>query len=298
MEGILDKFQNLGRYENSAPHKPILVLALLDWMEELSLKENKIPIDTGLFEIFEAYWNQLYDSSKTARVHYPIRYLQTDDLGWEVFVNGEKLQTEKSKSFLKKNRANATFDTNIWNFLRSPENRDLVRLAIINTYFPNKKEVIVDIENYSLADIEAVFFEPSKARYKTRNFKKAGYVRDSYFRLALLNLYNNTCAISKMHVNPPGRIIQACHISQFSKEGDNSVNNGIVLCANLHAAFDQGYIGIGTEYEVLINEKMFDEKPGIFNLKKLRYRKLILPENKRFWPSQNKLEQHRKLHFS
>ncbi|MCB9297569.1 MAG: hypothetical protein H6559_31245 [Lewinellaceae bacterium] len=49
MKEILDRFQNLGRYKDLAPHKPLLVLAVLDWIEELKLQRNEIPIDTGLY---------------------------------------------------------------------------------------------------------------------------------------------------------------------------------------------------------------------------------------------------------
>ncbi|MCB9051030.1 MAG: HNH endonuclease [Lewinellaceae bacterium] len=65
--------------------------------------------------------------------------------------------------------------------------------------------------------------------------------------------------MSRMYLNPPGRILHACHIAQFSVTGNNNVRNGIVLCANLHAAFDRGYVGIGKDYEILVNDKLFEE---------------------------------------
>lgn len=297
MKEILDRFQNLGRYKDLAPHKPLLVLAVLDWIEELKLQRNEIPIDTGLYGLFDAYWDKLYDPKKTKKIHYPIRYLQSDGLGWKVLVNGRLLTEEKSKGYLRKNQSVASFDEAVWAFLQSPENRDLVRLAILNTYFPGKRQDVFSGKPYSLAEYEYEFFEDRQAPYRTTTATRSSFVRDSYFRLSLLEIYGNTCAMSRMYVNPPGQILQACHIAPFSETGNNGVKNGIVLCANLHAAFDHGFVGIGQDYEILVNDKLFEERPSIYSLDKLRGERIWLPKDDRLWPAQELLAKHREIYF-
>lgn len=297
MKQILDRFQSLGRYKDSAPHKPLLVLAVLDWIEELRLERNEIPVNTGLYDLFDKYWNKLYDPTKPGKIHYPIRYLQSDDLGWRVLVNGEQLAEEKSKGYLRKNRAVASFDKEIWAFLQLSENRDLARLAILNTYFPSEKREAFSSKLYALSRYREEFFEELQAPYRTTTVIKSGFQRDSYFRLALMEIYDNTCAMSRMYLNPPGRILHACHIAQFSVTGNNNVRNGIVLCANLHAAFDRGYVGIGKDYEILVNDKLFEERPGVYSIEKLRGERIWLPGKGELWPSQELLAKHRAVHF-
>ncbi|MCO6492590.1 MAG: hypothetical protein J5I98_29505 [Phaeodactylibacter sp.] len=126
MKEILDRFQNLGRYKDLAPHKPLLVLAVLDWIEELKLQRNEIPIDAGLYDLFDAYWDKLYDPKKTKKINYPIRYLQSDGLGWKVLVNGRLLTEEKSKGYLRKNQSVASFDKAVWAFLQYFSQRQVV----------------------------------------------------------------------------------------------------------------------------------------------------------------------------
>lgn len=297
MKQILDRFQNLGRFQGSAPHKPLLVLAVLDWIEELRLERNEIPIDTGLYDLFDQYWNKLYNPTKAGKIHYPIRYLQSDGLGWKVLVNGKLLTEEKSKSYLRKNKSIASFDEIVWAFLQSPENRDLVRLAILNTYFPGKRQDVFSGKPYSLAEYEYEFFEERQAPYKTTTITKSGFVRDASFRIFLMEAYDTTCAMSRLHVNPPWEILQACHIDKFSKTGNNSASNGIVLCANLHAAFDRGYVGIGEDYEILVNDELFEERPSAYSIDKLRGEKIWLPSKENLWPSQELLAKHRDAHF-
>ncbi|MCB0594250.1 MAG: HNH endonuclease [Lewinellaceae bacterium] len=103
--------------------------------------------------------------------------------------------------------------------------------------------------------------------------------------------------MSRMFVNPPGQILHACHIAPFSETGNNGVRNGIVLCANLHAAFDSGFAGIGQVYEVLVNDNLFEERPSAYSIEKLRGGKIWLPEKEQYWPSQELLAKHRKVFF-
>ena len=299
MQEILDKFQNLGRYKGKAPHKPLLVLALLDWIEALKLEENSIPLNKGLFERFEYYWDELHGTKGTKRIQYPILYLKSDGLGWKVVVNGELLSGEKGKRYLEGHGATGHFAEEVWQFLASAEHRDLVRLAIMETYFPEKKSVIFPKNKpYSLDSYEGEFFEDRKSPYRIKMVKQAGFVRTEYFRIRLLGVYRNTCAMTQMHIDPPGRILQACHIKQHASTGNNSVNNGIVLSANMHTAFDQGYVGIDRDYSIMVNDTLFEESNGDYSLMKLKGNPLFLPDNQRYWPAQEHLEKHRRQFFS
>jgi len=298
MQKLLDKFQNLGRYKDKAPHKPLLVLAILDWMEALKLEENSIPLNAGLFERFEYYWDELYGPKGKKRIDYPILYLKSDGLGWMVIVNGELLSGEKGKRYLEKHGATGRFSEEVWGFLQKQEHRDLVRLAIMETYFPDQQAVLFPRHKpYSLEVYEAAFFEEPEPTYRTKTVYESGFVRSAYFKTRMLGLYKNTCAMSRMHVDPPKSLLQACHIEPHSVAGNDRVTNGIVLCANLHAAFDAGYIGISEDYSIVVNHKLFEESKSAYSLEKLEGKQLWLPEDERFWPGQEGLAWHRRAFF-
>ena len=64
------------------------------------------------------------------------------------------------------------------------EHRDLVRLAIMETYFPEKKSVIFPKNKpYSLDSYEGEFFEDRKSPNRIKMVKQAGFVRTEYFRI-------------------------------------------------------------------------------------------------------------------
>ncbi len=61
------------------------------------------------------------------------------------------------------------------------------------------------------------------------------------FRIALLKLYQNKCAISQCEVD---EVLQAAHVTKYSVAGNNSNNNGIILRNDLHILFDSNLLAI------------------------------------------------------
>ena len=73
------------------------------------------------------------------------------------------------------------------------------------------------------------------------------------FRIAVLEAYNRACAITKEHSLPA---LDASHIKPFGKDGPNLVSNGLLLRADLHKLFDQGYITLTTDYRVEVSPRL------------------------------------------
>lgn len=61
------------------------------------------------------------------------------------------------------------------------------------------------------------------------------------FRLALMKLYQNRCAISGCDVD---EVLQAAHITKYSATGINANGNGIILRSDLHILFDSNLLVI------------------------------------------------------
>ncbi|MPR34071.1 HNH endonuclease [Salmonirosea aquatica] len=117
-------------------------------------------------------------------------------------------------------------------------------------------------------------------------------VNQSFFRSVVLGMYNTRCAVSG--INLPD-MLRASHIVPWSKNKQERINpeNGICLSALYDAAFDKGYIGIDTDYRIIIANKLkkyskeayYQEQFG-----KLEGRSLYLPD--KFLPRQSFLEFH------
>lgn len=68
--------------------------------------------------------------------------------------------------------------------------------------------------------------------------------RDTRFRDKVLKKWNYTCAVCGCKDE---NILEAAHIKGVSDGGDDSVENGICLCANHHIMYDYGSIDINFE---------------------------------------------------
>ena len=85
-------FGNIHRNHNAkkgyAPHKPILLLAVLDEVERGNVKDNLIVVTPELVVSFRAYWRSLVPPDAwIERMVYPFRYLVQE--GWWTLVRND-----------------------------------------------------------------------------------------------------------------------------------------------------------------------------------------------------------------
>ena len=80
-------------------------------------------------------------------------------------------------------------------------------------------------------------------------------VNQDFFREMVLGMYGTRCAISG--INLPD-MLRASHIIPWSKNKQERINpeNGICLSALYDVAFDKGYIGIDTDYRIIVSSKL------------------------------------------
>lgn len=72
--------------------------------------------------------------------------------------------------------------------------------------------------------------------------------RESSFRKRVLEKYNYQCCICRCSIE---QLLEAAHIQAVSEKGDDSSENGILLCRNHHKMVDEGMIKIhGDKLEV------------------------------------------------
>ena len=183
------------------------------------------------------------------------------------------------------------------------ENRDSVRRALVNTYFPTSAihyfradreqgKYLKEVQQYVLNEV------PKVMRLQVAE-EEMVYVRNCTFKKVVPKIYQSTCAITGMNVSTiSGRsLIDACHIVPFSRTQDDRVSNGIALCPNLHRAFDSGLVAIDQDYRVMVSDQVIEDLCHPYGLAKLKGRKIILPSEKHLWPSQENLERHRNTSF-
>lgn len=73
------------------------------------------------------------------------------------------------------------------------------------------------------------------------------------FRVAVTDAYGRACSVTGEHSLPA---LEAAHIRPFAQDGPHTVTNGLLLRADLHRLFEQGYMTVGPDVKVLVSSRL------------------------------------------
>lgn len=120
-----------------APHKAILLLAIIDLIENGIIKDSFIPLSDELIRTFGNVWaNNVSTINFTkSKFSYPFFHLQTSSF-WELIQTSDYIgQNEYSSiSALKRDFIGAKMDDELFHHLSYQEIRDEIRQLLHNTY--------------------------------------------------------------------------------------------------------------------------------------------------------------------
>ena len=114
------------------------------------------------------------------------------------------------------------------------------------------------------------------------------------FRVAVTDAYDRACAVTGEHSLPA---LEAAHIRPFAQEGPHVVNNGLLLRADLHRLFEQGYIGIDPEGRLDVSERLRADYNNGKTYYPFRGTQLAMPRMEKERPDRELLQWHHKQVF-
>jgi putative restriction endonuclease len=300
-----------------APHKPVLLLSILQAFEARLITGNQICITPELVEIFKNYWYLLVSTNHKLGFTLPFYHLRSEKGDWWELVPNPgyelwltNIGSTNSFSSLSAAVAYAQIDPNLASLLKSNDSRRILQQVLLNTYFPGKK---LDLSHYPsryLSEIKREMLEEPPSEYQSHlkhlktkldpeTYQIEVYARDTIFRREIIRLYNDTCCITNIRVSASYSfsMVDACHIIPFHKTFNNHPTNGVSLCPNLHRAFDKGTISIDENYKVIVSSRFVENEEALYSLKNLAGLPILLPKENKFYPDKDNLAWHRKNVF-
>lgn len=298
-----------------APHKPILLLSIIQQIDKGNINSNRVCITPELLLSFNNNWSMLVDTKHIPNFALPFFHMRTEPFWFLVTKPSMTLKITKSKSIksfknLKETIAFAEIDKNLFILLSEPINRAFFIENLLNHYFSNTKsnfdlnKINVDeqrIENQILNEEKLEYqnnLKELRATLDDDKFEEELFIRGGLFKKTIPKIYNNSCCISEMKIESStnAQMIDACHIVPFSISNDDTIPNGISLSPNLHRAFDRGLITINKDYIVRISPAV-KENTSVFSLSQFNGKTIILPEKISWFPSPEALQWHNKEIF-
>lgn len=277
----------IDRKGNLAPHKPLLLLTVIEMVEKRVLTEPMLPYSGELSFRFLALWPVVAARrTQPPEIWMPFFHLRTSGIWTPLDADGRP--TEERRRV-----ASAQIDPGFFACLQDPGFRRRLRLVLIDRYFtaPDERAALSEFADIPLGEAEALKDEVRRYEDSHR------LVREARFRLTVVPAYDYTCALTgyKLVTADAGCIVDAAHIHQFARSRNNDPRNGIALSKNAHWAFDEGLWSVADDYRVILAKDRFQEAgPAPLLLLGLEGRRIHLPKNRELWPDARHLEWHRR----
>jgi putative restriction endonuclease len=274
-----------------APHKPLLLLAVIELAEQGLLPQGTLPLTPELAFRFCTYWRIVAHRRKQKPdVRFPFHHLPSDGVWRSIEEDGNPSPDRRLTRY-------AVFNHDFEACLYDEEFRVEARQVLICTYFPPDERVAL----CSLLDLPVPSEDEVAIASSHRSPEKAQERgREARFRLQVISAYSYTCALTGYHLMTvsSGSIVDAAHIHQFSDSRNNDVRNGIALCKNAHWLFDNGLWTIADDYTVRVACGAFAEhSPDQISLSDYHGQRIRLPVDLALSPDPARLAWHRKRRF-
>ena len=309
LQGLQDRRQT--------PHKPFLLLIIMEMLENGELSENRIPFGEiqekkPFFADLIAVFNRLNTSNWQPSIHNPFFHLKTNGF-WHLEpleLQSRPAATTPTDTYLRNANATAKLDGRLFLLFVMPEYREILRQTLIGTYFSNirheieqvieehrtlsREHIAGDIDGYSQQLMQAVE-RPFSMQRDVASVQTETPVRSAGFRRAIMKIYEYTCAVCELNIRASSgeSATDAAHIIPFTVSYNDDIRNGMSLCKLHHWAFDTGLISLNDDYQVIVSPSMSEQGPTEGVLTQLRNKRIWTPEDDQYHPDRGALEWHR-----
>lgn len=313
---ILELFGNLNsdknpkywdhRTKGRAPHKPFLLLSILDGISEGWIDSPEIVPNQQLADHFFEYWDRIMGTDRTTTVALPFFHMNSEPFWNLKYKPSEKPFTySPSWGAVKERIIHAELNKDLFSLLNNAEQRNIIRHKLFEIYFSDAVAVEInkisntnhEVYNYSerVLSLVAEPFVLNHTNHSEAYYSKVRkQIRRSGFSKAIRDNYSDTCAVCRDKVITPGGklLVEGAHIISWSESKNDDPRNGLSLCPTHHWMFDKFMITIRDDFTVKISKWLNKGVTKVRDLESLKNATLLLPNNEKFHPAEEALIHH------
>ena len=267
------------------PHKPLLLLAAFDLIDEGLATPERIPWCQELRDRFTARFLLVKKHNDQNNPDLPFRYLASDGF-WQAFESDGSTPIRREIRAADIGQVFARFTDGFQHLVAIPSNRQLMREALISRYFPWAAQLL-----------STSFHSKSNIQNPTSRVAEdtPDYGRSPAFRRKILSIYDHQCAACGLRIKLPAgndiSFIDAAHLIPFAESKNDHPTNGLALCKNHHWAMDRNLIDPAPDHHWHVS-KILDPRRsnGEKELHDLAEKSLLLPKDPAFHPANDGLK--------
>ncbi len=232
-----------GSDRHERPHKPLLLLAVLDLIGKGEAKPDHIPWSRELRETFTRYFDVVRTRNDQDTPENPFFYLGRDKF-WEAFEIASGLErpldSTPTAAQAKNGNVFARFADGMEQFVRFPEQRTKLRDALVTRFFPTLRLKLTPL--FAEAGPGDSHAEESSRCKEMPESDEDAPGRNPAFRRMVLDVYDFQCVACGLRIKLPDAdltFVDGAHIMPFSESRNDHPTNGLALCKNHHWAMDR-----------------------------------------------------------
>lgn len=264
------------------PHKPLLLLAVFDLIDEGLATSDRIPWCQELRARFKARFDVVRKHNDQCNPDLPFRYLAGDGF-WQAFEADGSTPIRRDIRVSDLGQVHARFTDGFDLLVAFPENRHRMREALVTRYFPQHAAQLLPSSSFGLPS--AISHPPSSSLAE----ETPEFGRSPAFRRKILEIYDHQCAACGLRIKLPTArdvsFIDAAHLIPFAESRNDHPTNGLALCKNHHWAMDRDIIAPGPDHQWHVSRFVDPRRSnGERELRALSGQTLLLPQDPAFHP--------------
>lgn len=272
---------------NPAPHKPLLLLVILEMIEKGEITNKDVMLSPDLVFRFSVFWSIVAKRrNQSPDVRLPFHHLGSSGMWRPLMADG---QSSPDKKLTKIIRLEETF----------------LDCLFDSKFRDQAKRVLIETEPYFLPEERASLYGLLNIQPRVRGIREDEQLykasvqtgRDGRFRIEVVVIaYKHTCALTGYRLTTLD-MESIAHIHAFVDSRNNDPRNGLALSKNAHWQFDRGLWSLDDHFSVIVNKEKFieDGQPGQ-RLGDFAGRRIFLPADSKYWPDYKYLDWHRRRH--
>jgi len=280
-----------GTCQGKAPHKPLLLLALIDLTQTGELTTRSFTRSPGLVLRFRSYGTIVADRWPTRLdIKMPFFHLSTQGFWQPLDV---EMRPAKSPDSCIVCEMHPDFFT----LMADADFRLKARLVLVTKYFTPTERIAL-FEGLGLQASSAKSVKTDNVlREAVETAKSKG--RNARFSVRVVAEYRYTCALTgyRCITDDGAAVVDAAHIEQWARTQNDDITNGLALSKTAHWMFDEGLWSADNDLRVIVNARRFSENgPEAFRLSSVAGRHLQFDPSAKLRPSVKYLRNHRAHH--
>ena len=288
-----------GSLRHERPHKPCLLLAVLDLLATGEATPDRIPWNQSLRDRFKVYFDIVRTPQDQCNPDLPFLHLKSEQWWQPIRISGSgshPLTAAPTATDAKSGTVHASLVQGMECFVGSPIHRMVLRNALVSRYFPYARPLLQPLFAEPHASPGAPTHESLPAPNRVEEDPLPALPgRHSGFRRKILDLYDCQCAACGLRIRLPQTddltFVDAAHLIPFSSSFNDHPTNGIALCKNHHWAMDRYLIAPAPNLSWIVSPRLDERRSdGEKSLVALKGKRVLPPAEPAFAPNRNALQ--------